>query len=168
MGQLQSIPNIAELQITPLAKGIGTVGLFVESTNPITGQALLAQVQATADASTAAGIAVFVEAPSHLFLVGEIELVTSGDLSLVESQVRDKVRNYVNSLRRGETLVYNQIISAILQVENVSDARFKTMERGMYDISTQTVTYKQTIRPVNHPAAVTEKWVTADEYISLC
>ena len=168
--RLRAIPNLADLIIKPHTYGIGSVSVFVESTEPITGPALIAQAQAEAERATAAGVRVFVEYPEHLFLIPKIEvkLLDPDALSLTTPLVRAAVASYVNSLHRGEPLIYQRLLSEVMSVNGVVDAVFTKLERGIYDVQNQTILYKQTINPSNQDASLTQKWVTAITEITLC
>jgi len=168
--QLRSLPNVARLDIIPFQYGVGTVGVFVESTNPITGPALIAQVQAEAEASVATGTRIFVNYPEHLFLIGEVEVILTLNytLDLVTPQVKQAVINYVNSLQRGETLVYRQLLSAIIGIDGIVDANFSTFQRGSYDVQNKRVQYIQNVNPSNLAATAEQKWVTSSEKITVC
>jgi len=168
--QLRSIPNVADLRIIPLKYGIGTVGIFVESTNPITGPALLAQVQAEAEVAVDAGTRIFVEWPEHLFFQAEPELVLQAGTTLagVQAQVKTTMVSYINGLKRGETLVYKALESQIIQVSGVLDVSFRSIQRGVYDLGKQDVTYLQDISPSNLPASSLQKWVTSAERLTVC
>jgi uncharacterized phage protein gp47/JayE len=168
--QIRGIPNVADLSITPMKYGIGTVGIFVESTNPITGPALLAQVQAEAEIAVDSGTRVFVEWPEHLFFQAEPELVLQTGYTVpgVQDAVKAAMTAYINGLKRGQTLVYNQLVNKITSVTGVIDVSFRSMERGIYDLGKQNVTYLQKISPSNLGATSLQKWVTSADRLNVC
>jgi len=165
--RLRAIPNVAVLSLKPHTYGVGSVSAFIQSTNPITGPALIAQVQAEAQRGTAGGVRVFVEYPDHLFYICTVEVITK-DLVSVKPLVRAAVREYVNKLALGEILIFSQLKAEVISVPGVIDAQFTLVERGVYDVQNQTVQFKQTIGNTNQPASLNQKWVTADEYIEVC
>jgi uncharacterized phage protein gp47/JayE len=167
---LRALPNVADITIVNHKYGIGTMGIFVESTNPITGPALLAQVRAEAEATVAAGIRPILEWPEHLFFACEPEVYLESGITLdsVRPAVQQAVADYVNGLRRGETLIFNQLTNAILDIPGIIDVGYKSVTRGIYDISTMSATNVQTIPQSNLPAGPLQKWVTAREASDVC
>jgi hypothetical protein len=87
------------------------------------------EIEKVKEETRAAGIRVEVQRPDEVFLDFKVYLVprnpnmSETSKEILKTNASVKVKEFVARLKIGEDLVYNQLVSAILHIEEIKDVR---------------------------------------------
>jgi len=125
------VPGVADVQIIPFFRGVGTYDLLIKSTTPSVPDSLLGSVYQEVDKVTALGIVPYVRGPI------EVGIVLAGKLTFHEAISDDEknriiivairqVTDYINNLDINSDFIVNevveQVMSASSKIKNIGTA----------------------------------------------
>jgi uncharacterized phage protein gp47/JayE len=121
-----SVAGVDRAYVFPVRRGVGTVDVVPMPTTGLPDTALLASVQAVLDAKRPVGMlptyGVMALAPTAVPVAVTAVLALSGTtLSAISSAAQSAIAEVFDGLAPGGTLVRNQLISALLSLDGVTD-----------------------------------------------
>jgi len=164
-----SIPGVRNIFFTRSLYGYGTIGVLVEGTSPLISQGLVDIIASRLDALSG-NDAVFVRAPDYKGV--EISLRLIPEIGVNSSNIIDVVRNniisYINNIGIGGTIIWNDIVSIVMDVDGVFDFQNDYYKVGDYN-PFQKLNKKQIVlRTINQRSYETEKFYTDKGLIKVC
>lgn len=166
-----SVPGVRDILFEKNKFGNGTVNIIVDGISPLIGDGLLEAVKQKIQQELAYGDVIFVDKPKYLGveLLFDITLVPGAtNPDTLRSLARDTVIQYINDLPIGGRIVWNQIVSEVINLDGVTDFVPRLFKYGEYD-SYSKINKKQIIlRFVNQTAQFDQKWYTDRGLINCC
>jgi len=170
-----SVPGVSDVVIEPYTYGIGTFGVFVTTTAPITTEGTLAAVQQAINETQAFGIRGVATSPTLIGVQINISLeflptVKSSDKVTITKQAQLNAINYINNLRPGEELVIAELSQQIMDTsEDIHDHVIVSLVIGDYNISTGIIDNADTTISIsNQRCSTREKFVTNSTLLETC
>ncbi len=136
----RNIPGVSDVTIIPNIYGIGTTGLLVQGTAPITSPEIISSVQYAVDNVKPIGEIVAVVSPTYVGVEIQtgIRVSVGSDFSSIQEQARSTIIDYINTQKLGNgSISVSSIISMLMGVPGVEDARVTSIKTGIYDIFTK-------------------------------
>lgn len=127
-----AVPGVRDAVVREAVAGLGSVEVVVNAEDYSTGDIVLSAVQRALTTVRPPGVRLFVRQPTLMRLDVKVSLNIKRLVGTSEDQVKFRAKNailrYINSLAVGEDLVYNRLISDILESsDEVVDASFTTL-----------------------------------------
>lgn len=167
----QSVPGVRDILFEKNKYGNGTVNIIVDGISPLIGDGLISAVRQKVQQDLAYGDVVFVSKPEYLGVELQFDIKTEPGIPNIDSlriAARDRVIQYVNDLPIGGQIVWNQIVSLVIDIEGVIDFVPRIFKYGEYD-SFNKINKKQIIlRFVNQQAQFDQKWYCDSGLINCC
>lgn len=116
-----SVAGVADIIIKRRYRGIGTVGVIIQSTTPSVSDSLVEAVRARVERVMAYGDIAYVMGPketgvSFRFTVHYARKLSEDEMNLIEEDLDDVIMEYVNSLDIGDTFSVNRLVSELFAV----------------------------------------------------
>jgi len=118
-----AVPGVADVVLYPYAQGAGTFEVLLKSTTPTVSQSLIDAVQAAIEEKKGVGLYVIAKAPDTISLKFVISLksrrtITSSEQTAITRDVRQSLKEYVNSLDIGESFSLAEAIQRVMEVSD--------------------------------------------------
>ncbi len=164
-----AIPGVRNLYFTRSLYGYGTIGVLLEGTSPLISNGLIKIVKSRL-AALSGNDAVFVFAPEYKGIEMAFDITTkigyNGDT--INETVRSNIITYINNIPIGGTIVWNDVVSIIMNVEGVFDFMTNYFKLGEYN-PYQKLNKKQIVlRTINQRSYETDKFYTDKGLIKVC
>lgn len=170
-----SVPGVSDVVIEPYTYGIGTFGVFVTTTAPITTEGTLAAVQQAINETQAFGIRGVATSPTLIGIQMKISLeflptTKSSDKVVITKQAQLNAINYINNLRPGEEMVVSELSQQIMDTsEEIHDHVIISLVIGDYNITTGVIdNADNTVSISNQRCDTREKFVTNSTLLEVC
>ncbi len=170
-----SVPGVSDVIIEPFTYGIGTFGVFVMTTSPITTDGTLAAVQQAINETQAMGMRGVATSPALIGIQMKISLeflptTKAASRVSITKQVQLNVINYINNLRPGEEMVLNEAKQQIMDVsEEIHDHVVISIITGDYNLTTGIIDNVDNTGAIsNRNCSVREKFVTNSTLLEVC
>ena len=123
-----SVPGVADVEIMPFFRGVGTFDVLVKATTPSVSETLLSNVRQALYFVIAQGVSFNVRRPKETGVSLSLNITLRSPVSAsVESNLRIAIQralfNYIDNLDIGEELIINEIVQRVMEV----DENIKTM-----------------------------------------
>lgn len=117
-----SVPGVADVEIVPYVRGLGTFGVYVKSLDARVADDLVQAVQESIDIVQALGNRGFSLKPKEIGIEMDLtltmrETVTVNQQSDIARTVVNAVYDYVNNLNIGEDFIVNEVVQRVLEVD---------------------------------------------------
>lgn len=117
-----STPGVADVIIKPLYRGIGTIGVIIQSTTPTVSNTLIEAVRAKILQVAAMGDIVLVKKPKETGFTMRTTVfyskqLTDDEMTDIEDAMNSFIVDYVNNLAIGESLFVNRLIASLFSVD---------------------------------------------------
>lgn len=166
-----SIPGVRDILFEKNKFGNGTVSIIVDGISPLVGDGLITAVTEKLQQEMSYGDVVFVDKPMYLGVELQFDITVEPGVSNSDSlrnSARDRVIQYINDLPIGGQIIWNQIVSLVIDIPGILDFIPRLFKYGEYD-SFYKINRKQIIlRFVNQQAQFDEKWYTDTGLITCC
>lgn len=118
-----SVDGVRSVNVCPRVRGVGTVDIYIKSSNPVTPISLVNKVRAVIEAERELAVDIDVEAAQRVPVILGIEVVLKDgyEFNSVSEAIRSAVREYVNSTEVGESIGSKFLTKVILGVDGVKD-----------------------------------------------
>lgn len=166
-----SVPGVRDVIFQRHKFGNGTYHVIIDGVSPLISNGLITSVEERLRQTSSFGDNVFVTAPEYLGV--ELKFFIRTDPTIHnDSFLRDTtirvILQYINDLPIGGEIIWNQIISDIIEIEGIEDVIPSEFKYGKYDPLTK-INKKQTIlRFMNQRAKYNQKWYTDSGLITCC
>lgn len=145
-----SIPGVADVNIVPHIRGIGTSGIYIKATSTVVSQSLLSTVQAELDDEIALGNMSFALEPTLVGIEFIVKLNLTGDFSAdelaeIEVSAINAAENYINNLDIGEQFLQQELVSRIIR----SDERIRSLGLSFNKPFDQIFLYREALQEDN-------------------
>lgn len=137
----RDIPGVSDVILIPNIYGVGTTGLLVQATSPITTPDIIASVQYAVDNVKPIGEVIAVVSPVYIGveLKTSIRVGRSFNFEAVRESVQESLIDYINTQKLGEGQIsVPRIITICMNTQGVEDARVDSIKTGKYNIYTKT------------------------------
>jgi uncharacterized phage protein gp47/JayE len=127
-----SVPGVADIILTPWARGIGTYDVLIKSITPTINETLIDAVQAAINEVTARGNSGLARRPRETGMSFTIKItyrdqVTDDIKDNIEALVKDNLTNYVNGIDIGEEFIINEAVQRVMETdERIKDIGIPT------------------------------------------
>jgi uncharacterized phage protein gp47/JayE len=116
-----STPGIADAIMIPRYRGIGTLGVILQSTLPTVSQTLINNVEANVEKVQALGDLAYIRGPLETGVTMNVTVhysdrLPEDELLDIEDGIRDAIIEHVNDLDIGDPLLINRLASEIFSV----------------------------------------------------
>jgi uncharacterized phage protein gp47/JayE len=166
-----SIPGVRDILFEKNKFGNGTVSIIVDGISPLISDGLIEAVRQKIQQELSYGDVVFVDKPKYLGVEIQFDIIVEPGIAnsdVIRSIARDRVIQYINDLPIGGQIVWNQIVSQVINIQGVTDFIPRIFKYGEYD-SFNKLNKKQIIlRFVNQQAKFDEKWYTDSGLVQCC
>lgn len=153
-----NVEHIADVKIDKFTYGTGSLSLFLIPDNYNDLEAIKNEVMDILDKNVAYGIRYSVDTPELLEVSLHMNIIFMKETSederkVIKQEATKALKDYINSRQIGEAIIYNELIS---QVMNVSEYIYDT-DVSYYAINQEIVLH------VNQDANINEKFIEAKE-----
>jgi len=164
-----TIPGVRNIYFERGKYGYGTYALLIEGTSPLVSEGLLKIIEdriSVIDGNDAA----FVMAPEYRGVEMSFEIMVDigYDQSNIQNNVRSSIIEYINNISIGGTIVWNEVISLIMNVDGVKDFHSDYYKIGEYDPYNKLNKKQKVLRTINQRSYDTEKFYTDKGLIKMC
>lgn len=166
-----SVPGIRDILFEKNKFGNGTVSIIIDGVSPLIGDGLISAVKQKIQQELAYGDVVFVDKPKYLGVELQFEITVepgTTNSDALRNSARDRIIQYINDLPIGGQIVWNQIISLIIDIPGIIDFVPRIFKYGEYDSFTKTNMRQIILRFVNQKAQFDQKWYTDTGLITCC
>jgi len=162
-------PGVRNIYFTRSLYGYGTIGVILEGTSPLISEGLINIVTNRLEALSG-NDAVFVSAPEYKGIELSISIIPEIgiDGNNLNDLVRDNIITYINNINIGGTIIWNDIIKTIMDVDGVKDFMVEYFKIGEYNPYKKLNTKPIVLRTINQRAYETEKFYTDKGLIKVC
>ena len=117
-----SVPGVADVEIVPYVRGLGTFGVYVKSLDARVADDLVEAVQEAIDIVQSLGNRGFSLKPKEIGVEMDLtltmrETVTVNDQNDIARTVVNAVYDYVNNLNIGEDFIVNEVVQRVMEVD---------------------------------------------------
>lgn len=166
-----SVPGVRDMLFEKNKFGAGTVHILVDGVSPIVSNGLISAVKQSVQNNASYGDIIFVSAPEYLgvelnFSI-RTELTVTDPLTL-RNQARNAVISYINNLAIGGEIIWNRIVSEVLDIEGIIDFIPNYFKYGKYDTLNKINKEQIILNFINQRARYNEKWYTDTGLVSAC
>ena len=167
--EILGIPGIRNIYFERGKYGYGTYSIIVEGTSPLVSEGLLRIVRQRLDALDG-NDAAFIYAPIYkgVELSFNLFIDIGYDQDSTKEIVRTNIIQYINNTKIGDTLIWNDIISIIINVPGVVDFITDYYKIGDYNAFKKLNQKQIVLRTINQRAHTTEKFYTDKGLIKVC
>lgn len=165
------VPGVRDILYEKNKFGAGTSHIIVDAVSPLASEGLIAAVQEAAQAVSSYGDIVFVSRPKYLGVELNFSIIVepgTPDPLSVRNQARDLIIQYINDLPIGGEIVWNRIVSIVLDIQSVEDFIPNYFKYGTYDIYNKINKEQVVLRFINQKARYSEKFYTDSGLITCC
>lgn len=170
-----SVPGVSDVIIEPYTYGIGTFGVFVTTTSPITTEGTLLAVQQAINETQAIGIRGIATSPTLIgvqmrFSLEFLPTTKVSDKVIITKQAQLNAINYINNLRPGEEMVITELSQQIMDTsEEIHDHVIVSLIIGDYNTITGIIdNADNTVSISNQRCGTREKFVTNSTLFEAC
>jgi uncharacterized phage protein gp47/JayE len=132
-----NVPGVKFVNVVESGTNDGIVTVYIDDGSGQASSELIAQVVEAIDLVRAAGIIVNTYAVSlvEIDLIMVIVLQSGYTFAAVESSIKTVVREYIDSLTVGESVIYSKVYGNIILVDGVADLTSLTLNTGTANIT---------------------------------
>jgi uncharacterized phage protein gp47/JayE len=165
-----SVPGVRNVLFERGRYGNGTFNIIVEGISPIVSEGLMDVIRQRIISQTTGSDAVYVQRPDYLGIELNFEIVaeTGTDLVSLRESTRADIIQYINDIPIGGTIIWNRIISIIMDRNGSMDFILSYFKLGEYDVFSKFNKNQIILRPINQRANVIEKFYTDAGLVSVC
>ncbi len=170
-----SVPGVSDINIEKYAFGIGTFGVYVISTSPITTDGTLAAVQEAIDFTQAEGTRGKAISPDLIGIQLKLALefipsTKTSEKTTITKQAQINAINYINNLHIGEELVIEELKQRVMDTsEKIHDLSIVSMVLGDYNTTTGAIDNADTtVSIANQTPGIREKFVSNKTLFEVC
>ena len=120
-----NVPGISFLKFLPYQRGIGTSDVLVISNTSTTPQSLVDKVQQAIDGVVGEGNSIYCKKPQESGVEVHMTIkykqgitITSVEDGNIKDKVRRDLTNYINNIRTGQSLIINEMVQRVMQVDD--------------------------------------------------
>lgn len=127
-GEILKYDGIYSVSVVPLARGTGTVDIYVAGKGAVPSDSLIATIQSGISSLREINIDVKIKAPTLVTVNTPVKItLESGYIfSEVQAECLTAINNYYNSLAIGQQVIFAAIGNAIFQIEGVKNYSFES------------------------------------------
>lgn len=164
-----SVPGVRNILYERSKYGYGTVGIIVEGTSPLVSDGLVSALQTRLQAISG-GDVITVNRPEYRGIEISLNVITEigSDINSTVENVRTRIIDYVNNIPLGGTIIWNEIVSIIMNTTGVKDFINDYFMIGEYDPYNKLNKKRVVLREVNQRSYNTEKFYTDKGLIKVC
>ncbi len=164
------IPGVRNILFERGRYGNGTYNVIIEGISPIVSEGLIDIVKERLLLLAPGSESAFVTRPDYLGVELKIDLLTSltANLTTLQEAVRNDIISYINDIPIGGTIIWNEIISIIMERDGVDDFILNYFKIGEYNVFSKINTKQIVLRTVNQRSKYNEKFYTDSGLIGLC
>lgn len=166
-----SVPGVRDIMYEKNKYGYGTVNITLDGISPLISQGLIEAVSQRVQQETSFGDTIFVNRPEYLGVSLNFNIIVSPgitDVTTIRRQARDAVVQYINDLPLGGEIIWNEIVSIVLNIDEVIDFIPNYFKIGEYDIFNKINKKEIVLRFFNQKADMIQKWYTDIGLCSVC
>ena len=114
--------------------------------------------------------AAFVYSPEYRGVEFSFQLMieVGYNIDSLQNDVRTKIINYINNIPIGGTIIWNQIVSIIVNTDGVKDFMTDYFKIGEYDAFNKINKKQKVLRTINQRSYDTEKFYTDKGLCKIC
>lgn len=164
-------PGIRDILFEKNKFGAGTVHIIIDAVSPLASEGLIAAVKQTAQNIASYGDIIFVDRPDYLGVEINFSIrVDPGttDPLAVRNQARSALIQYINDLPIGGEIVWNRVVSIVLDIPSVIDFIPNYFKYGKYDVNNKVNKEQIVLRFINQRARYNEKFYTDTGLLTCC
>jgi len=166
-----SVPGIRDILFEKNKFGNGTVHIIVDGTSPIMSQGLISAVQQLCQTIASYGDVIIVSAPEYLGVELNFTIrvnPTATDPFTIRNAARNAIIGYINNLPIGGEIVWNRLVSTVLEIGEVIDFIPNYFKYGKYDTANKINREQIILNFINQMAKYNQKWYTDTGLITCC
>lgn len=166
-----SVPGVRDILFQKNKFGNGTVSIIVDGVSPLISTGLLNTIKERIQQEMSYGDNIFVDAPLYKGVTISFSIipeVTTTDVNSLKSQARDQVIQYINDLPIGGEIVWNRVISLILDIPGITDVVPVLFKCGQYDPIYKINRKEIVLRYINQRANYNEKFYCDTGLCTVC
>jgi len=166
-----SIPGIRDILFEKNKYGAGTVHIIVDGISPLVSTGLISIVQQAVQNNASYGDIIFVDSPEYLGVELNFSIrvePTSTDPLTIRNQARNAIISYINFLPIGGEIVWNRLVSQVLDIPDIIDFIPNYFKYGNYDAINKINKEQIILNFINQRSRYNEKWYTDTGLITCC
>ena len=161
-----AVPGVADVQLMPFFRGVGTFDVLVKATTPSVSDSLLNNVREALYFTIAQGVSYSVRRPKETGVSMGITITLKEPISKTqETEMRSTIQrvlyDYVNNLDISEELVINEIVQRVMAV----DDNIKNMGTAGKPIDSITLYKENALRSTRIPKTLFSLGNTPTDYV---
>lgn len=166
-----SVPGVRDILFEKNKFGNGTVHIIVDGVSPIMSQGLISAIKQACQMNASYGDTIFVDAPEYLGVELNFTIrlnPTATDPFSVRNTARNTIIGYINDLPIGGEIIWNRLVSNVLEIEDVIDFIPNYFKYGNYDTMNKINKEQRILNFINQLAKYNQKWYTDTGLVSCC
>jgi len=166
-----SVPGIRDVLFERNKFGSGTVSIIIDGVSPLVSQGLITAVRQVVQSNASYGDVIFVNRPEYLGVEINFSIRTDpsvNDILTVRNQARNAIIQYINNLPIGGEIIWNELVSRVVEIDGVIDFLPNYFKYGKYDVFHKINKEQIILRFVNQRALYNQKWYTDTGLVTCC
>lgn len=166
-----SVPGVRDVLFEKNKYGNGTISLIVDGVSPLISEGLINTVKERVQQELSYGDAIYINRPEYLGVELNIGIVIEqGSLNetFIRQQARSAIIQYINDLEIGGEIIWNQLVSTLLNITGIEDIIPQYFKYGEYDIFNKINKKQIILRFINQKAKYNQKWYTDSGLVQVC
>lgn len=166
-----SVPGVRDILFEKGKYGNGTVNIIVDGVSPLLSEGLTNAVKQKIQSQVSYGDLIFVNAPEYkgVELNFNLRIVPGSTDSLsIKEQARNTIIQYINNLSIGGEIIWNQLVSTVLDIPNIEDLTVNYFKIGDYDPINKINRKQIVLRTINQKVKYNQKLYCDSGLITCC
>ena len=166
-----SVPGVRDILFEKNKYGNGTVNIIIDGVSPLISEGLIKSVKEKIQQELSYGDVIFVNRPTYLGVELGFNIVTEPGATnedYLRNEARSAAIQYINDIPIGGEIIWNQLVSTILDIDGIQDVIPNLFKIGEYNIFYKINQKQIVLRFINQKATFNQKFYTDTGLITCC